>query len=105
MSAGAVTISIDLELAWGNWDNLERRHVEHIERSERPTVTRLVEIFDRHEVPVTWAFVAALLDPASAKGRPGGERLWYAPDLIEKIDKGVDQARPWQPRRTSQIFR
>ena len=85
MSTGAVTISIDLELAWGNWDNLERHHIEHVERSERMIVKRLIEILDRYEIPVTWALVAALLDRASAKGREGGERNWYAPDVIDTI--------------------
>lgn len=85
MSKGAVTISIDLELAWGNWDNLEAHHIRNVEQSERIIVRRLIEIFDRHELPVTWAFVAALLDQASAKGCQGGERLWYAPDVIDTI--------------------
>lgn len=85
MSKGAVTISIDLELAWGNWDNLEAYHMRNVEQSERIIVRRLIEIFDRHRLPVTWAFVAALLDHASAKGRQGGERLWYAPDVIDTI--------------------
>jgi len=84
---GNLTISIDLELAWGNWDNLESHHIDHVERLERPITSRLIKLFDRHEVPVTWAFVAALLDPRSARGRPGEERLWYAPDVIEMINK------------------
>jgi peptidoglycan/xylan/chitin deacetylase (PgdA/CDA1 family) len=85
MSSGAVTISIDLELAWGNWDNLEPRHMHHVKQSERAIVKRLVALFDRHQLPVTWAFVAALLDRDSAEGRPGGEALWYAPDVIDTI--------------------
>lgn len=85
MTLGCVTISIDLELAWGNWDNLEQRHIDHVEALERPMVKRLIEIFDRHSLPVTWAFVAALLDRDSARGRPGSERLWYAPDVIDTI--------------------
>ena len=36
-------------------------------------------------MPVTWAFVAALLDPKSALGRPGGKHLWYAPEVIDAI--------------------
>ena len=85
MSVGSVTISIDLELAWGNWDNLEQRHIDHVDALERPIVKRLVETFDRHSLPVTWAFVAALLDRDSARERPGSERLWYAPDVIDTI--------------------
>lgn len=85
MQAGAVTISIDLELAWGNWDNLTSAQARHVEQAERPVVRRLLQLFDRYEVPVTWAFVAALLDRSAARARPGGEHLWYAPDLIDAI--------------------
>jgi hypothetical protein len=85
MTAAAFTLSIDLELAWGNWDNLQQKHIENIGKSERHITTRLLEILDRYEIPATWAFVAALLDARSAKNRPGGEHLWYAPDVIERI--------------------
>lgn len=85
MSKACVTISIDLELAWGNWDNLREDHRQHIEQCERPVVQRLIEIFDRYRLPATWAFVAALLDRVSAQSMPGGAHLWFAPDLIEAI--------------------
>lgn len=84
LDTGAVTISIDLELAWGNWDNLGAAHIRHLD-AERSIVKRLLQLFDSYEVPVTWAFVAALLEPSEARGRVGGERLWYGPDLIEAI--------------------
>lgn len=85
MTKGAVTISIDLELAWGNWDDITGDQIKLVEHHERSIVARLVEIFERHEMPVTWAIVAALLDRASATGRPGREEIWYAPDVIELI--------------------
>ena len=85
MEKGAVTISIDLELAWGNWDNLTDDHARRVEQSERPVVGRLLELFDRYDIPVTWAFVAALLDVSEARGKPGPEHLWFAPDIIERI--------------------
>jgi hypothetical protein len=85
MGQGTVTISIDVELAWGNWDNLRQMHANHIHHSERPIIERLMMLFDRYDIRVTWAIVAALLDPASARGRPGPERLWYAPDVIDTI--------------------
>lgn len=85
MMKPTVTISIDLELAWGNWDNLEPYHIGHVEKSERMITTRLLEIFDRYDISVTWAFVAALLDEDSAKNMPGDMKLWYAPDIIDKI--------------------
>ena len=84
-STGVLTISIDLELGWGNWDNLSSYHIEHILSKERLITTRLLEIFDRYQIPVTWAFVAALLDSKSSTDMPGDESLWYAPDIIDKI--------------------
>lgn len=85
MAQGTLTISIDLELAWGNWDNLSPYHIQHIQAGERMISMRLLEIFDRYEVSVTWAIVAALLDEKSAADMPGDSALWYAPDVIEKI--------------------
>lgn len=85
MSKGIVTISIDVELAWGNWDNITRTQLALVEQHERAIVTRLIEIFDRHQIPATFAIVAALLDRASAAGRPGREDSWYAPDIVDTI--------------------
>jgi hypothetical protein len=85
MGRGILTISIDLELAWGNWDNLSPYHIHNIETSERMIILRLLEIFDRYEIAVTWAFVAALLDQNSANNMPGPKELWYAPDIIDRI--------------------
>ena len=85
MSPAKLTISIDLELAWGNWDNITPYHIQNIESKEKIIVERLLEIFDQYEISVTWAFVAALLDEKSAKNMPGNKSLWYAPKIIEKI--------------------
>ena len=85
MPAGSVTLSIDLELAWGNWDNLTPDILAQVEARERPIVARLVETLDRHDMPATWAFVAALLDPLAATARPGPQSAWYAPDVIDRI--------------------
>jgi hypothetical protein len=82
---GKLTISIDLELAWGVWDQLTPDDLRMAETAERPICAALIELFDRHGVPVTWAMVAALLDEASAKPRPGPVHCWYAPDVIEQI--------------------
>jgi hypothetical protein len=83
--SSAITISIDLELAWGNWDDITREQLDKVESLERDIVGKLIDILDRHQVPATWAFVAALLDPKSAIGRPGPEHCWYAPDVMDKI--------------------
>lgn len=85
MAKARLTISIDLELAWGVWDILTPRDLDFAETAERPICAALLNLFDRYEVPATWATVAALLDQASAKGRPGPAACWYAPDIVEGI--------------------
>src|SRR5262245_37267795 len=80
-----LTISIDLELAWGVWDILTPEDLRLAETAERPICAALLAMFDRHGVPATWAMVAALLDPASAQKRPGNLACWHAPDVIEQI--------------------
>jgi peptidoglycan/xylan/chitin deacetylase (PgdA/CDA1 family) len=83
--AGKLTISIDLELAWGFWDILTPEILRLSESRERPICGTLLELFDRYHIPATWAVVAAVLDRASAQGRPGNEASWYAPEIIERI--------------------
>jgi peptidoglycan/xylan/chitin deacetylase (PgdA/CDA1 family) len=85
MTAGKLTISIDLELAWGVWDHLTPEDLRLAESAERPICAALIELFDRHQVPATWAVVAALLDEASAAARPGPRACWFAPDIVERL--------------------
>lgn len=85
MIPGKVTLSIDLELAWGVWDTVTADDLRFAETAERPICAALVDLFDRYEVPVTWLMVAALLDEASGRARPGAPSCWYAPDVIERI--------------------
>ena len=85
MAKGKLTISIDLELAWGVWDVLTAEHIHLAETAERPICAALIELFDRYEIPATWAIVAALLDEASSSSRPGSKTCWYAPDIIEQL--------------------
>ncbi|HEY1545606.1 MAG TPA: polysaccharide deacetylase family protein [Xanthobacteraceae bacterium] len=85
MTVAKLTISIDLELAWGVWDHLTPTGLRLVETAERPICTALIELFDRHRVPATWAIVAALLDEASAASRPGPKACWFAPDIIDHL--------------------
>jgi Polysaccharide deacetylase len=89
MSTGSLTISIDLELAWGVWDHLTPEDVRLAESAERPICAALIDLFDRHQVPATWAVVAALLDEASSAARPGPKACWFAPDIIERLRRNV----------------
>jgi hypothetical protein len=85
MAKGKLTISIDLELAWGTWDTITPEHLRLAATAERPICAELIKLFDRYAVPATWAIVAALLDADSAKSRPGSAPCWYAPDIIEGL--------------------
>jgi len=85
MQSGTLTISIDLELAWGVWDQLNSNDLHMAETAERSICTALIKLFDRYEVPATWAIVAALLDEKSSASRPGPQACWYAPDIIEQL--------------------
>lgn len=85
MQKGKLTISIDLELSWGVWDKLSAEQLRMAETAERPICAALLELFDRHDIPATWAMVAALLDEPSSRAKPGSQACWYAPDIIEQI--------------------
>src|SRR5260221_5718970 len=85
MPTGKVTLSIDLELAWGVWDTITADELRLAETAERPICAALVDLLDRHQVPASWLVVAALLDEASARPGPGSKSCWYAPDVIERI--------------------
>jgi hypothetical protein len=85
MTTGKVTLSIDLELAWGVWDTITSDDLRMAETQERPICAALVDLFDRYQVPASWLMVAALLDETSARSHPGSTSCWYAPDVIERI--------------------
>jgi hypothetical protein len=85
MAKGKLTISIDLELAWGVWDVLTAEKIHLAETAERPICKALIALFDRYQVPATWAIVAALLDEASSRSLAGSKACWYAPDIIEQL--------------------
>lgn len=89
--AAAVTISIDLELAWGNWDDIDSAELALVEQCSRPIVARLLELFERHEVAATWAIVAALLDPNAHRPAGGAEAAWYAPDIVTAIARSTSK--------------
>jgi peptidoglycan/xylan/chitin deacetylase (PgdA/CDA1 family) len=82
---GALTISIDLELAWGVWDKLTADELRLTETEERQVCADLIDLFDRYQVAATWAMVAALLDAKSSDKRPGSRSCWYAPDIVDKL--------------------
>lgn len=84
MKKGAFCISIDLELAWGVWDNVTREYLAKCLELERAIVNRILRIFERYEIPATWAIVGHLLE--KREGCPVSELpAWFAPDIIDAI--------------------
>ncbi|MET0399400.1 MAG: polysaccharide deacetylase family protein [Longimicrobiaceae bacterium] len=81
---GAFCISIDLELAWGIWDQPDPVYLERCLRLEHEIVDRLLDLFGRYRVSATWAVVGRLLERGGAAAGPD-ERLWYAPEIVQRI--------------------
>lgn len=87
-SHGAFTISIDLELMWGSWDNPPRQSDLQVGTRERDICRRLVEVFERHSTRATWAVVGRLVErDGGFDGLRGSPEGWHAPDIVEAIEK------------------
>ena len=84
LGKGALCISIDLEAAWGVWDNPAPGYLSKCLELERMIVDRILSIFDRYDVSATWAIVGHLLKKSEDKDA-GELPAWYAPDMIEAI--------------------
>lgn len=100
--AASFCFSLDAELAWGIQDYPDRHaYVEKLHHA-RKGYDQLCELFDRHQIPVTWAFVVRMLEarpqtvadvahadelPEFAKDliRSGQADLLFAPDLIDRV--------------------
>jgi hypothetical protein len=54
---GSFCISIDLELAWGVWDQLSREDLDRCLSLERRIVTRILEIFKVYDTTPIWVIV------------------------------------------------
>lgn len=99
-----VLFSMDCELAWGFADLSPP--VERVERMRddasavRNAYRTLVDLYDSHSVPATWAFVGHLFyDICDAETHPRNDQtggvdphtshasdpLYYGPDLVDKV--------------------
>lgn len=88
MKRGAFTISIDLELMWGVWDNPPHRMDGVVANMERLICKRLVKMFEAYQIPVTWAIVGRLLKPLSNfENKRGPKEGWVAQDIVSLIKK------------------
>jgi hypothetical protein len=86
LEIGTFCISIDLELAWGNWDQLNPEYLRQCQLLERPIVERLTQLFDRYDISATWAIVGHLLKKRQSDSLPS-QTAWYAADIIDQIRK------------------
>lgn len=70
MKEGIFTISIDFEFAWGYVDkDISASQKEDIKKEVEIT-RKLINLFEKYDVPVTWAIVGKLLEP-------GDDLLWH----------------------------
>lgn len=101
---GAFVVSLDTELGWGQFDTTDIEAKRATFEETPAVVDDLLALFDRHEIPVTWALVAHLLtecggvhdEPApdfewvdwmtELPCRAGVDSdLWYAPEILDAI--------------------
>ena len=88
MSRGTVVISLDAELGWGFHDH-ESLPAERV-AGARGAWRFLVDLFEEHEIPATWAIVGHLFlaecDGVHADHPAGAE--WFARDPGGRHDRG-----------------
>jgi len=111
---GTMVVSLDLELAWGRFDLLPLVTLEHESRQERKHIPPLLALFDRYDIPATWAVVGHLMLERCVRNQQGvahpdllphayyswfpldwycldpcttvdSAPAWYAPDIVEWI--------------------
>ena len=109
---GTFVISIDVEMAWGTFDVGGLKKHERDFEKVREVITRLLEVFQHYQTPVTWAIVGHLfLDscrPENGIAHPDMPRpsypwfpadwysldpctnykkdpIWYGKDIVELI--------------------
>jgi peptidoglycan/xylan/chitin deacetylase (PgdA/CDA1 family) len=108
---GTLVISLDTELSWGCFDTVGVDRYKEAYLNTRDAIVGLCDLFDRYEIPTTWALVMHLLDECSghdAMVSPEFEwiedwfgaapcasgvdkELWYAPDILDEIrSRGVE---------------
>jgi hypothetical protein len=91
MSApGVFVISLDTELIWGSFDHIAPQSFAARYPNVRGTIRRLIELFERHDVPATWAVVGHLFLGSCARGADGHphpecvrpRHRWFAGDWL-----------------------
>src|SRR6266700_2913773 len=76
MKKGIFCISIDLELLWGRKDMDYSKFIKRTKK-ERIIIKKLLLLFKKYNIPVTWAVVGKLYE--------GKDPLWSAKDILKWI--------------------
>lgn len=101
---GTITLSLEIELAWGLHDlssETKFRPLSPERRKETEALKRLLRICDQYEIPFSFGIVGHLLQEECAGSHPGpyppgwfdqdpgtnieSDPHFYAPDLVRKI--------------------
>lgn len=77
MSSGILCISLDTELLWGRKDLSWKDFADQADRT-RDVIKKLLEMFRKHQIPVTWAIVGKLFEDGPQDG-------WHGKDIVEMI--------------------
>lgn len=102
---GTVTLSVEVELGWGQHDLPEFDHLSSGRTAESAALSRLLEICDRLDLPISFDVVGHLFE-RSCRGShdgpypaewwaadPGSDEdqdpLFYAPDLVAEIQQAA----------------
>ncbi len=102
LDKGVLLLSLDFELAWGTRGRPAARHCGPFWSGTREAIRGLLDLFERYDVPATWAVVGALLlgrgrsdtrhpwlDNPGLADIPAGDSTcqpqWYAEDVLEAI--------------------
>ncbi|NNT72563.1 polysaccharide deacetylase family protein [Flavobacterium sp. IMCC34852] len=111
MKKGALVISLDFELVWGIFDHIDLKDKVAYFDNTLNAIPKMLEIFERHDMRVTWATVGmlfnknweewqnniptllptydnAILNPytyGNAHQKSGYDRFFFAPELIKTI--------------------
>jgi hypothetical protein len=101
LETGILTISLDFELHWGRFDKYPLQGYESYYSQTREIIPRLLELFERQNIRVTWATVGSLM----------AENLeeWseYSPALLPSYDRDKFSAYSWvksQPHLPSEVL-
>lgn len=85
MKKGTFCISIDTELLWGRRD-LDLTAFTVYAKKVRSIIKKLLNLFDKYDMPATWAIVGKLFLPPKKEND-----LWHGKDIVLEIAKHKNQ--------------